>query len=383
LKTKRKIIIDNILGTPLVYLVNITARLLGRILRIDHSLDKPFKTIVIAKYVGLGSIIQSTPMIQTLRKKFPQARIVFITTTGGEVLLKHIPEVNEILTVSDKNLWQVFKTSVKLVFSLWRLKPELFIDLEFYSNYSSIITTVSKSRNRLGFLKADKMHRKGMYNYLLPFNIEDPISETYLKFARLVKCDTIVTALKLEVKNIHWESISQKTGLLRSQKYIIINPNASDLRIERRWPKQHFVNVINSLHVSNEYKLVLIGDKTETAYVQEMMDEIRHPELILNTAGRLNLYELIDLIAGATLMLTNDTGPMHIALASGVKTISLFGPCSPRQYGDINGITFYKKVHCSPCVHKYIIPPCRGDNQCMKKITEKEVLEAIEASLPA
>jgi len=383
LKTKHKIIIDAVFGTPLVYIINVAARFLGFILRIDHSLDKQFKTIVISKYVGLGSIIQATPLIQTLRKKFPDANIIFATVNGNKVLLDHIPEINEVITISDKNFFSVIGSSIKLLLKLWRIKPQLFIDLEFHSNYSSIITTLSKSRNRLGFYKPDKTYRKGIYNYLVPFNVDTSISLSYLQFSHLVKCDKIITGLKIEVNNDNWAGIQKKINLNKSRQYIVVNPNASDLRLERRWPQEAYINVINSfLEKNDHYILVLVGDKKEVEYVRAIESKLNKKENLINSAGKLSLTELIELIANASLMLTNDTGPMHIAFATKTKTISLFGPCSPMQYGGLeNGITFYKKVHCSPCVHTHLLPPCYGDNQCMKKITENEVSGAIDTLL--
>ncbi len=381
MKTKTKIRIDKLVGTPLVYSINALARFLGFILRIDHALDKPFDTIVISKYVGLGSIIQATPLIQTLRQNFPRAKIIFITTSGGRVLLSHIPEIDETLCVSDKNLRQVISTSTKLLLRLWQVRPQLFIDLEFYSNYSSIITTLSMSKNRLGFFKEDRAYRKGVYNYLIPFSVDFPISKTYLQFAELIKCKNLITSLKIELnEGNHWQGIAKKIAVTQSDAYVVINPNASDLRLERRWPKASFIQVINSfLARNNRYKVVLVGDKSEMAYVSELEKELNNKEVIINSAGQLNFSELIVLIAGARWMLTNDTGPMHVAFAVKTKTISLFGPCSPLQYGGSeNAITFYKKVHCSPCVHKYIIPPCHGDNQCMKQISVEEVSESIK-----
>jgi ADP-heptose:LPS heptosyltransferase len=94
------------------------------------------------------------------------------------------------------------------------------------------------------------------------------------------------------------------------------------------------------------------------------------------------LPELITLIAGADLLITNDTGPMHLAFALKVPTVSLFGPCSPQQYGGTaKTISVYKNVYCSPCVHDFLIPPCKGDNQCMKKISVTEVIEAVRKAM--
>jgi ADP-heptose:LPS heptosyltransferase len=365
--------------------MNVCARFLGFILRIDHSLNKHVNTIVISKFVGLGSIIQATPLIQALRKKYPQAKIVFVSTQSHVTILEHIEEIDGILTVSDKSLSAVISSTWKLLRDLWRLKPDLFIDLEFYSNYSSIVTTFSKATNRLGFYKQDKIYRKGVYNYLVPFSVEMPIAETYLQFAKLIGCNDTSTQLKIKVgTGPHAEIIKNKTGLDTREKYIVVNPNASDLRLERRWPASSYASTINHiLKTYPQHKIVLIGNKAEEPYVTELLQNTEKSERIINSAGKLSLAELIFLIAHAGVMITNDTGPMHIAFAMNTKTITLFGPCSPAQYGRSGNVTtLYKQVHCSPCVHKYVIPPCKGDNICMKNITVAEVEAAIRNAVP-
>jgi hypothetical protein len=69
---------------------------------------------------------------------------------------------------------------------------------------------------------------------------------------------------------------------------------------------------------------------------------------------------------------------MHLSFACKTPTICLFGPCSPEQYAvNENAYVFFKKVYCSPCVHEFTIPPCGGNNVCMKLITVNEVLEVV------
>lgn len=278
--------------------------------------------------------------------------------------------------VSDKNLLKVITSTTRLLWQLWQLKPELFIDLEFYSNYSSIVTTMSKATNRLGFYKKDKTYRKGVYNYLVPFNVNHPISETYLQFARLVNCDNTTTGLKIESNdNKSWLETQNLLSLSPEEKYVVINPNASDLRIERRWPKASFIELVDK--ISLNHKVILIGDQKEQPYVNSIKAELKNRNNVIDSSGRLNINQLLALIKNARVMITNDTGPMHMAFAMGTKTLALFGPCSPLQYGGHNNsITLYKKVSCSPCVHDFIEPPCNGNNICMKQITLQEVEKA-------
>jgi len=383
MKTERKLLIDNLLGAPATLLLNFIVRVIGFCLRIDHSLDKPFKTILISKYIGMGSIIQATPLLQTLREKFPQARIIFITNQSNKILLEHIPSVDEVLTVKDKNVFALFGSVSKLLITLWRRKPDVFIDLEIYSNFSSLITTFSLATNRLGFFKSDKKYKMGLFTHMMYFNQNALLSEAYLQFARLLGCKNIITVLDkinlTQPEQIDSEQVFAKQNI-EPGKYIVINPNASDLRLERRWPAENYILLISKiLEQFPAYKIILIGSKDETDYVRSISFAFKN-EKVIDTSGKLALVNLIYLIKNASLLVTNDTGPMHIGFSQGTKTVALFGPCSPVQFAKSeNSELIYKKVYCSPCVHEFLIPPCKGNNQCMKLISVEEVWEAVKS----
>ena len=385
MKTSHKLLIDKFIGNPIAYLLNFVVRFIGFFLRIDHSLDKPFKTIAISKYLGMGSIIQATPLIQTLKANYPDAKIIFITDNSNRVLLQHISSIDEILTVNDKNIFTLFGSIFKLLFHLWKNRPDVFINLEIYSTISSLITTFSLSTNRFGFFKSDKKYRLGLYTHMMYFNQKSPISEVYLQFARLLKCKNIVLSLdKIELneeekKNSELYFHQQN---IEKNKYIVVNPNASDLRIERRWPAENFIHLLKKMSEEfQDYKLVLIGSKGEADFVHSISSTIKI-EKVIDTAGKLSLVNLIHLIKNAALLVTNDTGPMHIGFSQGTNTVAMFGPCSPDQYGKSeNAHLIYKNVYCSPCVHEFFIPPCKGNNQCMKLITVDEVWKEIKKAL--
>lgn len=369
----------------MVYSLNLLARVLGFILRIDHSLNKPVKTIAVCKFVGLGSIIQATPLLQTLRKNYPDASIIFISNESNIGLLNHVNVIDKVFTISDKGIAALFMSTTSLLFKLWKHKPDVYIDLEIYSNFSSVIATMSLSKNRIGFFKNDKTYRKGIYTHMLYFNVKSPISQTYLQFARLLGCKKIVPELSLNIENIDsntMQIVDQKLNTIL-QKYIVVNPNASDLRIERRWDAGNFASIINKISEEFlEHKIILIGAGNETGYLSGLVAQLQDTKNVVDSSGKLSIKELLILIANANLMITNDTGPMHIAFALKVKTVALFGPCSPQQYGGVgNTITIYKNTYCSPCVHEFLIPPCKGDNQCMKKIKVEEVLNSVRSQL--
>jgi ADP-heptose:LPS heptosyltransferase len=370
MNTKTQLWIDKNLVKPFVSTTNILVRFVGFLLRLDHNLEKDFNTIAVCKYKGLGSIVQASALLQSLRASYPNAKIVFVSTVGNAPLLKKIDSIDEIVLLNDKSASKLIFSYPGFIFKLISLKIGVFIDLEIYSNFSSLTTTLSLARNRLGFYLRASHYRMGIYTHMMYYNTRVPIMQTYLQMARLLKANSIIEKL--------YPLSSSEKPIVNGQ-YIVVNPNASDLRIERRWPLENFKSLIEKLRRKfPEHKIALVGAPNEVEYVAELHSEFKD-ENIINTAGKTRFDQLIALIQNAEFVITNDTGPMHLAAACGVKTVALFGPCSPNQYGAIdNVIPVYQNLYCSPCVHEFDIPPCLGDNQCMKQIQVETVLAAID-----
>jgi ADP-heptose:LPS heptosyltransferase len=382
MNTRNKIRIDQGLVKPLIFMLNGFVQLIGKILRLDHNLNKDFKIIAVAKYKGLGSIIQATPLLQTLRLQYPQAHIVFVTTKSNVAILQKIKCIDEIIFFDDKNISSFFKSFFPFIFRLIKLRVELYLDLEIYSNFSSLVTTISMARNRAGYFLRSSNYRLGIYTHMMYYNIRVPVSQTYLQFARLINCTSLVEdlyPLEVTLNSLVMEEEYLKSG---KEKYILINPNASDLRLERRWEGLNFTRLINELQNKFSYKIILIGGKDEAEYVNQIYAGINTKSTVINLAGKTSIDDLLYLIKHASVFITNDTGPMHLSFSLQTKTIALFGPCSPEQYNhNKNCLSIYHKVYCSPCVHEFIIPPCGGDNQCMKLIKVEEVLLAVDKML--
>ena len=375
MNTKHQIIIDKYLIKPLVYILNFLVRFVGKILFINHSLEREFKRIVICKFKGMGSIIQATPMLEAIRKRYPNAEIIFVSTQSNRAILEKINHIDSIVTLDDRNVFRLIRTLVQAQFKLIRLRPEVYIDLEIYSNFSTLFTLLTLSKNRIGFYLRSSSFKMGIYTHMMFFNVKAPISEVYLQIARLFgKIDSDIRLYPLYKNADKYSGFNFPAG-----KYILINPNASDLRIERRWGSQNFKKLIQQINTDfPDLEILIIGSKNERDYSQKVLDDIQS-DMNRNIAGLTNIDELILLIKNATLMITNDTGPMHIGFACETPSICLFGPCSPDQYGWGGQVTIiYKNVFCSPCVHDFNVAPCNGDNVCMKLITVEEVIEKVK-----
>ncbi|MCL2132183.1 MAG: glycosyltransferase family 9 protein [Lentimicrobiaceae bacterium] len=330
----------------------------------------------------MGSIIQATPLLATLRNRYPHAEIIFVSTTANKAILSKIPSINTLVLLNDKSFFTLIASIFPFMLKLIRKRIKVYYDLEIYSHFSSLVTTCSLAKNRIGFYLRSSDYRMGIYTHMMYYNINSSISLVYLQLARLLGISDITTELyDFRPFAITSMEYSKEEKLhLQDDNYFVINVNASDLRLERRWGNNNFASLISMLQEQfPDYKIVLIGNKSEQQYVQELMSHLNALHNIINYAGKTTIDELIALIGNANLMITNDTGPMHIAFASKTKTVALFGPCTPSQYGNFEQTNIiYHRVYCSPCVHEFAKPPCNGDNQCMKNITPDEVLIAVK-----
>jgi len=385
---KGRILADRILAVPLAFLFNGAARLLGRLLRRDHSVQpQNVKVIVVAKLIGMGSILQCAPLLRALKQCYPNAKLIFVTMRANRELLLRLSSVDEILVLDDRSLLSMAGTTLRTIATLIRRRADFYFDLEVYSGFASLLALWAVTRNRLGFYRHSTAFKKGIYTHLVYFNTRMPVRQLYLQLGRVAGIPGGQSELMgpILVQDQERSAVSrllaESPGWQPQQPYIVVNPNASDLLLERRWPTESVLEAINRLG-SLGNQVVLIGAPNEAGFVQSLFDKLG-PEVqvrVVNTAGRLSLGELLALLQGAACVLTNDTGPMHMAIALGRPTVCLFGPANPEHYGqDLPFVDiFYSQVFCSPCLYEADEPPCNGNNVCMQRIKPEAVVEAVE-----
>lgn len=366
--------IDKTLGRFVATLINWVMRLFWWTRKKQNITDTRLKSIAVAKYKGLGSILHTIPLIQSLRNTYPNTKLVFITTKANKEILDTLSIVDATILLDDKNFKSLVKTFPKFLFTIIKQKINLYIDLEIYSSFSSIVTALSMTKFRVGFYKRSENYRFGIYTHMMFYNLNAPVSQTYLQIARLLNCTIETEPLRISTDDFLPLSTTQ------IKPYILINPNASDLRLERRWPKESFISLIEHLLANfPNYNICLMGAQNEASYVNSIYSAFQNNSRLFSFAGKTNLKELISLISGAELLISNDTGPVHLASILNKKTIAMFGPCSPVHYSYPETVNvIYKKVYCSPCVHEFDIPPCKGNNICMKSINVDEVLKMLQ-----
>ncbi len=385
--SQQKIRIDRLIGGPISYTLNFFAKALGLLLRRRHGIPQRPGVICVAKFAGMGNILAAIPMLQALKATYPTARLFFITSGKNRDLVERLGLVDRGLYVSESSILAVGVSTLVLLRGLWALRPSLYFDLELYSYFASIVATLSCARNRLGFYRKSTSVKKGLFTHLVFFNTAMPVQELYLQLARAAGCKG-VPAVEAGAPLILRESDRQEAArrlegwLEATERLLVVNPNASDLCLERRWPRESFAQAITELlNRSESIKVALVGSREERDYVcglHGMLSE--HGSRVMNLTGELSLGGFMGLLGRADCLLTNDSGPMHLAFVLGTPTVALFGPVHPFHYvQDTRGakaVVLYEPVLCSPCLHQSEFQPCRGDNQCMKSIRVESVVAA-------
>ena len=384
---RARILADRVIAAPVAFLFNGLARILAAVMRRDHSMTSTnVNRIVVAKLIGMGSILQATPLLKALKRQYPHCTLTFVTMSSNRELILRLPCVDEVLVLDDRNVLVMLITTLTTVVKLIRRRIDLYFDLELYSAFASLLALCAVSRNRLGFYRHSASFKDGIYTHLVYFNTRMPVRLIYLQLARLASVppdqpDTIGPVRVDESDRSGARRVLLKTpGWQIAKPYIAINPNASDLLLERRWPDDYVIETVGRL-VSLGHQVALVGAKNEQPYVQSLVNRLP-PDvqpLIANTAGHLALGELLALLEGAACVLTNDSGPMHMAIALRRPVVCLFGPANPEHYGQglPNVAIFYERVFCSPCLYEADRPPCNGNNICMQRIKPGPVIESV------
>lgn len=386
MNARNKLALDRILARPIAFLLELIVWPLGKILYIDHdNSPEKVKVIAIAKIVGMGSILRATPLVRVLKRRYPSTKYIFITSLSNKPIIESLPFFNKHFYIRDSSPFKLLIDSFVLLSKLWKSKIDFYFDLEVYSAFSTILATLSLARNRYGFYNNTTRFRLGLHTHLVYFNEHQHISRIYLQLAQACGANDLDIDYRIEKMSVVDEKKTELNNWLEANNikenspYITINPNASDLLLERRWPMDYFASLINVLAKNWHNPIFLLGGPNEYQYNNSLYHKLSEEakKIVSNTAGKISLQAVVVIISRTKLMITNDSGLYHIASSFDVPIISLWGPGDPRHYADIdnpNDTVFYcKKVYCSPCLYKTDVPPCRGNNVCMKSISPLEV----------
>jgi ADP-heptose:LPS heptosyltransferase len=348
---------------------------------------EPVRRILVVKFLGLGSVLLATPLLRRLREAYPGAHITFLTFRSNAELVRRLSCVDEVVEVQRGSALGLLGSVPVLLLQLRRQRFDLALDLEFYSRLSNLISWASGAKRRVGFFVRARW-RGSLLTDPVYFNSRLPYGRAVLALLQpLGLHDT--DAERLEAPEIRpdereaGQSKLEDMGVPREGTVVVVNVNASDLCVERRWPGHRYARLVERFgsEIAPVDCFAFIGTAGEGSDVRRVLEEIAPDvrETCLDLTGKTSLAELMLLLRRSAMLVTNDSGPLHLAAALGVPTVSLYGPETPELYGPVgdNHLVFYASHWCSPCLSVYNakIAMCHGENECMRQIRLDDVVQ--------
>jgi lipopolysaccharide heptosyltransferase II len=361
---------------------NVIGRLLAR-----RTWEYP-RHIVVIKPCCLGDLLMTTPLLEVLRKAYPQARITYVAGSWSKVVPQHHPAVDAVLDCGSVGIPGRYRLSDYLSFAR-RLRRER-CDLAFVLDRSPMLTLlpwlagiprrVGPDSLGRGFSLTDRVPLSGS-----PTSLQHQ-AEIYLDLAR---------ALGLPVEQARMRFVpteEERAVALRSPALQVAllpggGANPGMTLTAKRWPTERYRELARRLISELGAHILLVGGPEDHALNEEVLRGLAAPVgSILNLAGQTSFGELAAQYEQCALFIGNDSSPMHLAVAVGIPVIAIFGPTSPQEYGpypldDPGHIAIWKHPAGSPCFFLGRMRPC-SDCRCMQAISVDDVWQAVLQLLP-
>lgn len=319
----------------------------------------------------------ATPILSDLRKAFPKARITAMCRSPICELLKEDPEIDELFCFSKTSGFGRRAERRNIIEKLRKGKYDLGILLT-HSFSSAWWFWLGKVQTRLGY---ESNGRKFLLTHSLPFPENIQAQHLVVTYKTLLEPLGIPVSetpprLYLTPKEMHSaRTLLRQQGIPDGALVVGINPGAT-YGSAKCWLPERFREVTERLLRDNDVYVVYFGDQATASLVKEICSDL--PSRVVNLAGATSLRELASVISNCDVILTNDSGPMHIADAVGTPIVALFGSTSEVVTGPYrSGTLIHKHVDCSPCYQR----TCPIDFRCMKRIEADEVYEALHKIL--
>ncbi len=334
------------------------------------TLGLPLKVLIL-KPSSLGDVVHALPVARMLKRHLPSSEIFWWIDAGLAPLLQSDPDLTGVVEFQ-RQRWRSPLRWMEALRSLWSIRSHRFdlaIDLQALAR-SAVVAWLSGARRVIGL--GDP--REGAPTFH-DSSIPRPSYNTHA-------VDWYLEVLRLTGTPLRWDfewlprSDSVRTSIHRrwqveDSPWILLQPGAR--WPNKRWPEENFRDLITAL--GQKYPRVrfgILGSAAESTLGQSLAAAV--PGRCLDLTGKTSLPEMIEWIRAAKLLISNDSGPMHIAAAVGTPVAAVFGPTEPSRTGPYRqweGV-LQKSLECVPCMSSRCHHP--QPLACMKAVTPQEVL---------
>jgi len=339
-----------------------------------------YKRILIVRTDRIGDVLLSTPVIKTLRENYPHAYIAMMVSPYTKEIVEGNPYLDDVIIYDKDGKHKSWQRSIKFARSLRKKKFDLAIILHpinrvhLITFFAGIPKRIGYNR-KMGFLLSDKLvHAKELgKKHELEYNL-DLLSALGMKL--------IDTDLYMPIKSESEKWVNElfaREKILKSDRLLVIHPGASCS--SKVWPQERFAEVADQLIDKYGCKALVISGPKDI-FLAEKVSAAMHNRVI-NLGGKTSISQIASLFQRCNLLITNDSGPMHIAAAVGTPVIAIFGRAqaglSPKRWGPRGKKSFilHKNTGCIEC----LAHNCLKGFLCLKAITVNEVVKLADSIL--
>lgn len=349
------------------------------------------KILVINPY-GLGDVLFSLPMVQSLKYYFPPTKIFYLCNKRVYPLLRHQTGL-DFIYIFEKDDWRdkFYSSRIKTIRDFLNFlkdikknKFDLVFDLSLVPEFG-FFSWLSGVKLRLGY--AYKKRGIFLNKKIRLISYQDKhMVEYYLSLLELLNLKPIVRKIKINLPLDIRVWAENEVSILKKNYGLVISlipgggASWAQDAYKKLWPPEKFKGLLSLITEEIKASIVLLGDERDA----ERFRGIKLSPKILNYLGKTDLLKFAGLMSVSDFVITNDGGPLHLAVGLGVPTLSIFGPVSEDVYGPYPSDRIHRvvslKLPCRPCYRNFKIPEC--DNyHCLNAITVEEVFRNLKQQL--
>ncbi|MBI2546209.1 glycosyltransferase family 9 protein [Candidatus Woesearchaeota archaeon] len=335
------------------------------------------KKILIIRSGGLGDVLMTTPLVRATRKRYPKAKITYLVGRWAAAALRHNPNVDRVWEFDDaiafkKNVFAVRK----LIKELRKENFELCFILD-KSYHWNMVAYLAKIPFRIGFDR----HGEGFPNNLnVPFDGSKYELEYYIDVVRLANAKA---GRGIELYSTAKDRKVAESFVKPMKGKILIGvaaggaQNPGQAFHEKRWPVEKYIGLINVLAENDKVVFILFGGKSDDSLNRHIIEKSLRKKQVIN-AAHLSLHEAFEAMKRCRLIVTHDSGALHMAGAARVKLIALFGPTPAERFAPRNALVIKSPAAGCPCYDEYGRYDKRFAPSCMETISVDTVYQAVK-----
>lgn len=345
--------------------------------------------ILVIKMSALGDVIQALPVIPVLKERFPGSRIHWLVEEAAEPVVRCHPGIDRVL-VSRRSAWPrelrkpetrlLAMSQIRALVGELRKPYDLAIDLQGLLK-SGIWMGLAKARRKVGFRRArERLNRLFLKETVGGINGELHAVERYLQLAAWLGCSKVREpefGLRApQQAKIRMRNLLSSLGWDPDAPWAVLVPSAR--WPSKRWSQVGFARLGDRLAQSLGLQVALVGLGQD----RPLLEGIRRKMMrrALNLAGSTDIPHLMAMLEMSRVVISTDSGPMHMAAALGTPVVALFGPTAPWRTGPYgtNNRVVRREMSCSPCFRR----TC-ATRSCMESIDPEDVFRQVDLLIEA